>query len=286
MTYKVTVKPYAEQGDHALVNALACQPGAPDACQPATTSNLVKHLTVTKKQTTPEKPNTGDTVDYVVTVTNDGASDYTEDDPAAIVDDLGDVLDDAVYEGGATASRGDVDVDAAAAELTWSGALAKGQKATIEYSVTVTNLGDHELRNTVTATNCDDVECAPAPVVTNLPYVVPKKTSDADPQSPPGPGDEVTYELSWTNTGLATGTVDSTDDLDDVLDDATLTTPPASEDDGIDADVNGGRPLRHRPDRARPDGQGHLHGDHQAVRRAGRQRADQLPRRRRSTGDV
>ena len=117
---------------------------------------------------------------------------------------------------------------------------AKGQKATIEYSVKVTNLGDHELRNTVTSANCDDVECAPAPVVTNLPYVVPKKTSDADPQSPPGPGDKVTYELSWTNTGLATGKVDSTDDLDDVLDDATLTTPPTTDDDGIEADVNAG----------------------------------------------
>ena len=76
VTYKVTVKAYAEQGDHALVNALACQPGAPETCQPATTSNLVKHLTVTKEQTTPEKPNTGDTVNYVVTVTNDGAADY------------------------------------------------------------------------------------------------------------------------------------------------------------------------------------------------------------------
>ncbi len=104
----------------------------------------------------------------------------------------------------------------------------------------VTNLGDHELRNTVTSANCDDVECAPAPVVTNLPYVVPKKTSDADPQSPPGPGDKVTYELSWTNTGLASGKVDSTDDLSEVLDDATLTTPPTSDDDGIETDVNAG----------------------------------------------
>lgn len=237
VTYKVTVKAYAEQGDHALVNALACAPGAPESCQPATTSNLVKHVTVTKEQTKPQEPNTGDTVDYVVTVTNDGAADYTDDDPAAIVDDLSDVLDDAVYKGGATASRGEVEVDTAGEELTWSGALAKGQKATIEYSVDVTNLGDHELRNTVTATNCGDVECAPATAVSDLPYVVPKKTSDADPQSPPGPGDEVTYELSWTNTGLASGTLDSTDDLREVLDDATLTTPPASEDDGIEVDT-------------------------------------------------
>jgi uncharacterized repeat protein (TIGR01451 family)/LPXTG-motif cell wall-anchored protein len=239
VTYKVTVKSYAEQGDHAIVNALACPPGTPDPCQPATTSNLVKHLTVTKMQTAPEKPNTGNTVDYVVTVTNDGADDYTQDDPAAIVDDLSDVVDDAVYEGGATASRGDVNVNAGAAELTWSGALAKGQEATINYSVTVTNLGDHELRNTVTTEDCNDVECAPAPVVTNLPYVVPKKSSDVDPQSPPGPGDEVTYELSWTNTGLASGTADSTDDLSDVLDDATLTTPPASQDDGLEAEMDG-----------------------------------------------
>lgn len=53
------------------------------------------------------------------------------------------------------------------------------------------------------------------------------KTSDAG--ATVVPGQVVTYTLTFANTGTADGAIDSTDDLSDILDDATVTTAPASD---------------------------------------------------------
>ena len=63
---------------------------------------------------------------------NTGQTPYTG---ATVTDDLADVLDDATYSGGATASTGTVSY--ASSALTWTGDLAVGATATITYTVTV-----------------------------------------------------------------------------------------------------------------------------------------------------
>ena len=108
VTYQVTVKPFAAQGDHVITNALACEPGEPTPCAPETTTNPVRHIVLTKVKTSPVAPDTGDTVTYTLTVTNDGAGDWTAADPASVVDDLSGVLDDATWDNTATATAGTV----------------------------------------------------------------------------------------------------------------------------------------------------------------------------------
>ena len=117
VTYQVTVKPFAQQGDHVITNALACEPGEPTPCAPETTTNPVRHLVLTKVKTSPAAPDTGDTVTYTLTVHNDGAGDWTVGDPASVVDDLTDVLDDATWDDTATATAGTVSFAAPDAHL-------------------------------------------------------------------------------------------------------------------------------------------------------------------------
>ena len=94
VTYTVEVEPFADQGDHVLRNALACQPGEPVTCEPETTEHPIGHLTVTKTSDAAAGMDTGDAVTYTITVRNDGATTY---DPAVVLDDLSDVVDDATY---------------------------------------------------------------------------------------------------------------------------------------------------------------------------------------------
>ncbi|MFB9312695.1 GEVED domain-containing protein [Nocardioides plantarum] len=238
VTYRVRVRDWVAQGDHELTNVLGCEPGEPAGCAPESTSNPVRHLTVTKTAVSDPEPDTGDTVDYTITVVNDGALDLSAEEPAAVVDDLSDVLDDAVLAGTPTASTGEVRVSGDV--LTWSGAMAVGDVATIAYRVTITNLGDHRLVNAAGVPGCTADDCADA-VTTLLPHVVPRKLVDPPSGSPVQPGDLVTYVLAWTNDGPVAGRIDAEDDLSDVLDDADLTRAPASTSRSVRAVVRGDR---------------------------------------------
>lgn len=111
----------------------------------------------------------GQTVGYTVTVTNVGAADYTSDDPARIVDTLTAVLDDARYNGDATATAGAVTFTSP--ELVWEGPLAAGQTVTLHYTATVadTPTGDGRLDNVVgiDGTNIEPSTlpaCEPTPI--------------------------------------------------------------------------------------------------------------------------
>ncbi|PJJ73234.1 putative repeat protein (TIGR01451 family) [Diaminobutyricimonas aerilata] len=77
----------------------------------------------------------GGSVQYTIVVTNTGAVDLPADDPAAMTDDLSDVLDDATLAGVPTSDTGEVVMDGTT--LTWSGALDSGDVATITYAVNV-----------------------------------------------------------------------------------------------------------------------------------------------------
>lgn len=225
VTYTVTVNPFAQQNDHVLGNVLGADCAANDpTCR---TENPVRHITVTKTSDAAADVNAGDTVEYTVTVSSDGKGDYTDLVPAVAQDDLTDVLDDATYNGDASAPSGTVSY--ATPMLTWTGALASGDTVTFSYTVTVTNLGNHVLENVAGPVCADPEICDPPAVVTTLlPHVVPAKSSNTTSGEGVNAGDVVTYTLTWTNDGQAAGTVDATDDLSDVLDDGDVTAEPSS----------------------------------------------------------
>lgn len=246
VSYTVIVNAYADQANHQLGNVLAdpdgnaCVPG-PEACA---TENPIQHLIVEKTSDAQADVNTGDTVTYTVTVTNDGESDFTADAPASANDDLTAVLDDAQFNDDATTDAGTVSYTEPT--LSWSGPLAAGESVSITYTVLVTNAGDHALRNVASLPSelCDtaDAPCE-AVVETLLPHVVPTKISDPATGTDVVAGQVVTYTLGYTNDGQADGVVDSTDDLTDVLDDADITAEPVSSSANVTA-VRDGATLR------------------------------------------
>ncbi|WP_460948300.1 DUF7927 domain-containing protein [Okibacterium endophyticum] len=226
VTYTVTVNAFDQQGDHILGNVLGGDEGCPADDPTCRTENPIRHLTVTKTSDAAANVKAGDTVEYTVTVKNDGKGDYTDQEPAVARDDLTDVIDDATYNGDADASAGTVSYTAPI--LTWTGALASGDTETFTYTVTVTNAGDHVLENTAGPVCADPEICDPPVVVTTpLPHVVPAKSSAPASGEGVNAGDVVTYTLTWTNDGEAAGVVDATDDLSDVLDDGDVTAEPA-----------------------------------------------------------
>ena len=239
VTYTVTVNAYADQTDHVLGNVLSNGDGTCPPIGCAETSNPIRHFSVTKASDAAADVQPGDTVTYTVVLTNDGAADYTAGTPAGMTDDLTDVLDDATYNGDAIAVASDGSVVPApgftAPQLTWSGAVATGKTVTITYSVTLTNRGDHDLVNVATPACAPGVLCdPPTEVTTLLPSITPTKTSDPATGEALQAGDVVSYTLSWTNDGQATGPLDSTDDLSGVLDDAELTSAPTASSPDVD----------------------------------------------------
>lgn len=218
ITYSVTVNA-AKTGDDVIANRVTGGTNCTTA-EPCEVTTLVHSFTVAKTSdrvvATP-----GGTVDYTVTVTNTGTAPYTADAPASFQDDMSGVLDDATYNDdasdGATLT-GQV--------LSWSGPLAVGQSRAITYSVTVDDPvgGDATLVNAVTTDDptgscATDGGCTTTTTVGS--YTVTKsvdKTSAAE-------GDTVTWTVTVRNTGTAAYTTDSpatfTDDMSDVLDDAT-----------------------------------------------------------------
>ncbi|MFB7800893.1 GEVED domain-containing protein, partial [Isoptericola sp. NPDC056134] len=168
----------------------------------------------------------GEEVTYTVAVANTTDVEYRS---ARLHDDLSEILDDAVLTGGPTADLGTATVEGTM--LSWSGAIPAGATATITYTVTIPKdgRGDHRLTNVVVAdvpgTNCADSSQDPACRTDNetgvdTPALTITKTADA---TNPEPGDAVTYTITAINdTNVNYRDAHLTDDLTDVLDDATF----------------------------------------------------------------
>ncbi|MET8146682.1 hypothetical protein ABZU32_40810, partial [Sphaerisporangium sp. NPDC005288] len=205
VTYSVTIRG-PDPGDKVLVNSVSSEAAGStctattrtDACT-VTVGVLTPVLTIVKTTdvatTTP-----GGTVRYTVTVTNAGQTAY----PAATFSDaLAGVLDDATYNGDASATSGTVSFSSP--NLTWTGALAVGASATVTYSVRVNtpDAGDDTLVNAVTSSsagsNCpsggSDPRCG-EPVAVGVLTIV--TATDVSTTTPTG---VVHYTVTASNTG-------------------------------------------------------------------------------------
>lgn len=195
--------------------------------------------------------NTGDTVTYTVTATNIGTVDYTPSAPAVIIDDLSGVIDDATFDPGSLTASVSGPPTYAAPRITWVGELAVKDSVTLTYQVTYNKTsGDANLTNIVFAPTCaaGDPTCstppptptcdpadenghdpdtgAPCARVVFQPHVSITKTSDPGDGATVTPGAEISYTLTFTNTGTATGKVAVDDVLTGVVDDAVLVSGP------------------------------------------------------------
>ncbi len=202
----------------------------PDSGEPcAENEYLLPKLIVEKTADRTELPAIGEAVEYTITVTNVGPGAYTDGAPATMTDDLTDVLDSASYNDDAFASTGELSYEEPA--LSWSGALAAGESATITYTVSYTGEGDRRLRNlacvpesetALGAAPCDFVQI-PGAGLTQWKQVQASSTPVVE-------GTVLTYTLFFSNDGEATATVATLDDLTHVTDDADVTTEPTSAD--------------------------------------------------------
>jgi uncharacterized repeat protein (TIGR01451 family) len=171
----------------------------------------------------------GQVVHYEVRLRNTGDANFTAASPASFKDDLGAVLDDATWNDDATATYDDGSAAASptknASGLDWSGPLQIGASVLVRYSVTLGGGGDGVVTNRACVPEGlagDDNACAETS--TALPKLAITKT--ASPDGPLSDGDVVAYTVSVKNVGPGDATEANparmSDDLSDVLDDATL----------------------------------------------------------------
>ncbi|WP_221585399.1 CshA/CshB family fibrillar adhesin-related protein [Microbacterium sp. G2-8] len=212
VTYSVTVNSPVT-GDGELVNGVVgpdshCVEGTEEGCS---TDVPVRAYEVAKTSTATQESEAGDVVGYTVTVTNTGAADYTDEQPATIIDDLTEVLDDAAFDGDAEASAGEVSY--ADPTLTWSGPLPVGESVTITYSATIDDplTGDGVLTNVVTpgegdggaCLDGDDANCMTTTELAPAPEPTPTPVPTPEPTEPPAP---TPSDPDLPATGLPGGT--------------------------------------------------------------------------------
>ena len=197
----------------------------PNSTQVACVEYQLPRLEISKVASRGSLPAIGDEVDYTVTVRNPGPGIYTAEAPASMSDDLSAVLDDATLVGAPSVSTGSATVSGNT--LTWDGPLAAGQSATITYTVRYTGAGDQILRNIACVPTADALAepCAEVQIPGSKLTV---SKSDAPSDTPLRAGSTVVYTLWFDNPGQAAATVDHTDFLDFVLDDADVTVEPAA----------------------------------------------------------
>jgi uncharacterized repeat protein (TIGR01451 family)/fimbrial isopeptide formation D2 family protein/LPXTG-motif cell wall-anchored protein len=270
ITYSVTVDNSIPGGDNVLLNAIiGIGPGSncvEDPVRPECTTQVPKPLLESAKvivdPVPPETVDAGDTVTYRITVTNVGA-DIARSVP--ILDDMSDALDAAVYNGDAVATSsvgGNTPPTPTyqAPQLLWSGDIAVGETITIEYTMTVNGIealgDDGTLTNFLITADCPnppildpvapgyDADCV---TITPVPGYTIEKSSVPPEGSTLRAGDQVAYTLTLRNTGGVDLSPNITDDLADILDDATYVDGSAAASAGpapvVDDDTPGAEEL-------------------------------------------
>ncbi|WP_169738888.1 DUF11 domain-containing protein [Jiangella gansuensis] len=265
VTYTVTLKPDGERGDNVAANYLIepgeviCDPAdkdcEPPVCEPAEgelpdcTITPIPELEDWKEVVASDDPLVaGSTLTYTLTFTNTGEAAGNVDK----IDYLLHVLDDAEVTSEPVADPdGILTVSPIAnGQFTITGTLDPGDIVTVTYEVTLKpdgERGDNQAVNfllpPIDAPPCDPADedcvvppCEPAEgeqpdcTVTPIPQIEDSKSVDPASTTPVTGGQELTYTLTFTNTGEAAGLVDRVDDLTHVLDDADLVSGPTPSD--------------------------------------------------------
>lgn len=242
ITYGVTLRSGGD-GEVRNVTWVPGDPGitTPPTCDPATggidqatgqpcavEKFELPRLTISKSVDRTELPAVGEQATFTVVVRNAGPGNYTETAPATASDDLSDVLDDATFDDASlTSSVGTVTRDGDT--LSWKGAIAAGEQATITYSVTYTGKGDQILRNLACIPEDQTPPGTPSCDRVRVPGALLTQWKSAQPSSDPVvAGSTITYTLSFHNDGQAPASVNAVDHLTQVLDDATVTAEPTA----------------------------------------------------------
>ncbi len=219
VSYSGTVR-----GDGATITNSATPHGQGGECTGPSGCSTTAHTaqwTLAKTSDAGAVVDPGDVVRYTLTVTNTGPVAVTG---ASVLDDVSDVVDDAslgALPDGLTRSGG---------TLAWTVPdLAPGASVSVSYTATVDgDVVGATLRN-IAAPATPGGSCDPSCSTTaHTPAWQLAKTSSVGPGATVQPGDTVDYTLTVTNTGAATlSGARVSDDLADVLDDATLVAVPA-----------------------------------------------------------
>ncbi len=241
VTYRVTVKADGQRGDDVASNFLLA-PGeteVPETCEPADperancTVTPIGALLTTKSVVASSDPVVAGTVlSYTLTFESTGTGEIDVDR----TDWLSGVLDDAVLTQAPAASDPALEVsDLVDDRFTVTGMLPAGKTVTVTYQVTVKaekDRGDNVAANfLVPGGQVPPAECLPGDTnctVTTMPNISVTKSSNPASGAELQAGDEVTYTLTFVNSGSETGALDHRDALSGVLDDAALTVPPAA----------------------------------------------------------
>ncbi|MCD2498457.1 DUF11 domain-containing protein [Microbacterium sp. W2R] len=244
ISYSVTLQPGGD-GDVANVTWVPDDPGVttPPTCDPATdgiddvtgqacaTEQFdLPRLTINKIVDRTDLPAIGEQATFTITVHNDGPGVYTATSPATATDDLSDVLDDSTFDDASlTADVGSV--SRTGSTISWSGALAAGETATITYAVTYTGEGDQILRNQACIPADDTLPGAASCADVQVPGALLTQWKTAEPSSSPVvAGSTITYTLHFKNDGKSAADVDAVDSLIHVVDDAAVSVEPTSAD--------------------------------------------------------
>ncbi|MDR3360111.1 MAG: isopeptide-forming domain-containing fimbrial protein, partial [Bifidobacteriaceae bacterium] len=219
--------------------------------EPCAADLVMRPTLLVDKSSDAAEPRPGVTVTYTVRIANTSLQDFTDENPAIVLDDMSKVLDDAAFGG-----VEDVEVTpSGAGQLTWNtpvlewrGPLASGQSVLLRVKVVMGVGGDGLVRNLVWRPNnplervpptCDRLD-GPVDSTTGQPCAVSqfakeslRVTKTASPPDPI-PGSLVTYTLTLENTG-AVGFTDQRpawifDDLSALLAaGAALEAPPTAD---------------------------------------------------------
>ena len=244
LPFTVRVIDPVAQGITSIINVATSTGGT---CIDCTTTNPVPNLTVVKSSDpasgttiTPGTPADPTVVTYTLTFSNTGGAAA----PVARIDDLSDVLDDSSW-GADPASPNPVVSSASVTatfnplnkELVLGGSVPAGATITVTYWVKVTPFVDGEpagngrLFNVVFRPGeTPPTECVPSTqLCTEHPLASYRVVKSADPVSGTqvAPGDSITYTVTATSDRGSIAGVVLTDDLSDVLDDATFVTGSA-----------------------------------------------------------